>query len=155
MLGQWQTSLTSRQISLVSGRRDVDLARDSSRHANFSIGHFFAGPILAFAQTIHMSASFLSPIVAGLITQKSVSEGYYSILIQMVRLVESQMNIFTISLACVRESKISAAAVLWIWILVVFRVHLILKFANNTISIFGVHRFRQQNSIACGFRAQK
>ncbi|XP_012136621.1 sialin isoform X2 [Megachile rotundata] len=31
----------------------------------------FAGPILAFAQTIHMSASFLSPVVAGLLTQKS------------------------------------------------------------------------------------
>ncbi|XP_043785002.1 sialin-like isoform X3 [Apis laboriosa] len=31
----------------------------------------FAGPILAFAQTIHMSASFLSPIVAGLLTQES------------------------------------------------------------------------------------
>ncbi|XP_031842266.1 sialin isoform X1 [Nomia melanderi] len=31
----------------------------------------FAGPILAFAQTIHMTASFLSPIAAGLITQES------------------------------------------------------------------------------------
>ncbi|XP_076287777.1 sialin [Lasioglossum baleicum] len=31
----------------------------------------FAGPILAFAQTIHMSASFLSPIVAGLLTRHS------------------------------------------------------------------------------------
>ncbi|XP_017797234.1 PREDICTED: sialin-like [Habropoda laboriosa] len=31
----------------------------------------FAGPILAFAQTIHMSASFLSPVVAGLLTQES------------------------------------------------------------------------------------
>lgn len=31
----------------------------------------FAGPILAFAQTIHMTASFLSPIVAGLLTQNS------------------------------------------------------------------------------------
>ncbi|XP_033226298.1 sialin-like [Belonocnema kinseyi] len=31
----------------------------------------FAGPVLAFAQTIHMTASFLSPIAAGLITQDS------------------------------------------------------------------------------------
>ncbi|KAL0110191.1 hypothetical protein PUN28_013680 [Cardiocondyla obscurior] len=31
----------------------------------------FAGPVLAFAQTIHMTASFLSPIVAGLLTQES------------------------------------------------------------------------------------
>lgn len=31
----------------------------------------FAGPILAFAQTIHMTASFLSPAVAGLLTEKS------------------------------------------------------------------------------------
>lgn len=30
-----------------------------------------AGPILAFAQTIHMTASFLSPLVAGLITQEN------------------------------------------------------------------------------------
>ncbi|XP_034938553.1 sialin [Chelonus insularis] len=30
-----------------------------------------AGPVLAFAQTIHMTASFLSPIAAGLLTQKS------------------------------------------------------------------------------------
>ncbi|XP_063985289.1 sialin [Diachasmimorpha longicaudata] len=29
----------------------------------------FAGPVLAFAQTIHMTASFLSPIAAGVITQ--------------------------------------------------------------------------------------
>lgn len=34
------------------------------------------GPILAFAQTIHMSASFLSPIVAGLLTQESVSKNF-------------------------------------------------------------------------------
>lgn len=32
-----------------------------------------AGPVLAFAQTIHMTASFLSPIAAGLFTQESVS----------------------------------------------------------------------------------
>lgn len=31
----------------------------------------FAGPVLAFAQTIHMTASFLSPIAAGLLTQES------------------------------------------------------------------------------------
>ncbi|XP_012276355.1 sialin [Orussus abietinus] len=30
-----------------------------------------AGPVLAFAQTIHMTASFLSPIAAGLLTQES------------------------------------------------------------------------------------
>ncbi|OXU18224.1 hypothetical protein TSAR_015894 [Trichomalopsis sarcophagae] len=33
----------------------------------------FAGPVLAFAQTIHMTASFVSPIVAGLLTQESQS----------------------------------------------------------------------------------
>ncbi|KAK3919330.1 Vesicular glutamate transporter 2 [Frankliniella fusca] len=33
----------------------------------------FAGPILAFAQTIHMTASFISPLVAGFITQESQS----------------------------------------------------------------------------------
>lgn len=33
----------------------------------------FLGPVLAFAQTIHMTASFLSPIAAGLLTQESVS----------------------------------------------------------------------------------
>lgn len=33
------------------------------------IGPNFAGPILAFAQTIHMSASFLSPMVAGYFLQ--------------------------------------------------------------------------------------
>ncbi|XP_046435114.1 sialin [Neodiprion pinetum] len=32
-----------------------------------------AGPVLAFAQTIHMSASFLSPIVAGVMTKDSQS----------------------------------------------------------------------------------
>ena len=31
------------------------------------------GPVLAFAQTIHMTASFLSPIAAGLLTKESVS----------------------------------------------------------------------------------
>lgn len=39
---------------------------------------FLLGPILAFAQTIHMSASFLSPVVAGLLTQKSVSDSFIS-----------------------------------------------------------------------------
>ncbi|KAK6630480.1 hypothetical protein RUM43_014825 [Polyplax serrata] len=33
----------------------------------------FAGPVLAFAQTIHMSASFISPLVAGSILSKSES----------------------------------------------------------------------------------
>ncbi|XP_066598199.1 sialin-like [Prorops nasuta] len=32
-----------------------------------------AGPVLAFAQTIHMTASFLSPIAAGLLTENSQS----------------------------------------------------------------------------------
>lgn len=32
-----------------------------------------AGPVLAFAQTIHMTASFLSPIAAGLLTQDNQS----------------------------------------------------------------------------------
>ncbi|XP_014213178.1 sialin [Copidosoma floridanum] len=33
----------------------------------------FAGPVLAFAQTIHMTASFLSPLAAGWLTQESQS----------------------------------------------------------------------------------
>lgn len=33
----------------------------------------YAGPVLAFAQTIHMSASFISPLVAGSILSKGVS----------------------------------------------------------------------------------
>lgn len=33
-----------------------------------------AGPTLAFAQTIHMTASFLSPIAEGQLTQMSVSQ---------------------------------------------------------------------------------
>lgn len=33
----------------------------------------FAGPVLAFAQTIHMTASFLSPLVAGALTKGGVS----------------------------------------------------------------------------------
>jgi len=37
------------------------------------INVLFSGPVLAFAQTIHMTASFLSPIAAGLLTQESVS----------------------------------------------------------------------------------
>lgn len=32
-----------------------------------------AGPVLAFAQTIHMSASFISPLVAGFILSDGVS----------------------------------------------------------------------------------
>jgi hypothetical protein len=35
--------------------------------------YFDIGPILAFAQTIHMTASFLSPIAAGILLQESVS----------------------------------------------------------------------------------
>lgn len=47
-----------------------------------SRGSLLLGPILAFTQTIHMTASFLSPIVAGLLTQESVSKNsiiFYSI----------------------------------------------------------------------------
>lgn len=33
----------------------------------------FAGPVLAFAQTIHMTASFLSPLAAGYILSDQVS----------------------------------------------------------------------------------
>lgn len=33
----------------------------------------FAGPVLAFAQTIHMTASFLSPLAAGYLTKGGVS----------------------------------------------------------------------------------
>lgn len=33
----------------------------------------FAGPVLAFAQTIHMTASFLSPLAAGYILRDQVS----------------------------------------------------------------------------------
>lgn len=32
----------------------------------------FAGPVLAFAQTIHMTASFLSPLAAGYLTKDGV-----------------------------------------------------------------------------------
>lgn len=38
----------------------------------FILNFVFLGPVLAFAQTIHMTASFLSPIAAGLLTQNSV-----------------------------------------------------------------------------------
>lgn len=34
----------------------------------------FAGPVLAFAQTIHMTASFLSPLAAGYILNDQVSK---------------------------------------------------------------------------------
>ncbi|XP_039277937.1 sialin isoform X1 [Nilaparvata lugens] len=37
------------------------------------IGPNLAGPILAFAQTIHMTASFLSPLVAGIFLQENTS----------------------------------------------------------------------------------
>lgn len=37
----------------------------------------FAGHVLAFAQTIHMSASFLSPLAAAIILQDNVSEVYH------------------------------------------------------------------------------
>lgn len=33
----------------------------------------FAGPVLAFAQTIHMTASFLSPLAAGYILRDQVN----------------------------------------------------------------------------------
>lgn len=35
-----------------------------------------AGPVLAFCQTIHMSASFLSPLVSGIILQDGVSKNF-------------------------------------------------------------------------------
>lgn len=38
----------------------------------------FAGPVLAFAQTIHMTASFLSPLAAGHLTKDGVSWGINS-----------------------------------------------------------------------------
>ena len=38
----------------------------------------YAGPVLAFAQTVHMSASFISPLVAGSILSKGVSSKYFS-----------------------------------------------------------------------------
>ena len=40
------------------------------------------GPILAFAQTIHMTASFLSPAVAGLLIERSVSKYFLSFSLQ-------------------------------------------------------------------------
>lgn len=33
----------------------------------------FAGPVLAFAQTIHMTASFLSPLAAGYLLKDGVN----------------------------------------------------------------------------------
>lgn len=41
----------------------------------------FAGPVLAFAQTIHMTASFLSPLAAGYILSDHVSTTTISITI--------------------------------------------------------------------------
>lgn len=38
----------------------------------------FAGPVLAFAQTIHMTASFLSPLAAGYLTQDGVRNNIHS-----------------------------------------------------------------------------
>lgn len=48
--------------------------------------------MLAFAQTIHMTASFLSPITAGLLTQESVSVTFSSFIF-LYLLLESQNNI--------------------------------------------------------------
>lgn len=47
--------------------------------------------MLAFAQTIHMTASFLSPIAAGLLTQKSVSI-IFSSFIFIYHSLENQNN---------------------------------------------------------------
>ncbi|XP_014246638.1 sialin isoform X2 [Cimex lectularius] len=41
------------------------------------IGPNFAGPVLAFAQTIHMSASFISPLVAGYILKNDTTLGQW------------------------------------------------------------------------------
>ncbi|XP_073992750.1 major Facilitator Superfamily Transporter 17 [Rhodnius prolixus] len=41
------------------------------------IGPNFAGPILAFAQTIHMSASFVSPLVAGALLKDNTTLGQW------------------------------------------------------------------------------
>lgn len=54
----------------------------------------FSGPVLAFAQTIHMTASFLSPIAAGLLTQESVSVIFSSfIFLYPYLFLESQNNV--------------------------------------------------------------
>lgn len=47
----------------------------------------FAGPVLAFAQTIHMSASFLSPIVNGFLLQESPSLDQWSKVFQVTSAV--------------------------------------------------------------------
>lgn len=49
------------------------------------------GPVLAFAQTIHMTASFLSPIAAGFLTQNSVST---QILLPFIHQAYSHSKIF-------------------------------------------------------------
>lgn len=41
-----------------------------------------AGPVLAFAQTIHMTASFVSPVVSGFIVTDSVKK-FLSILVHV------------------------------------------------------------------------
>lgn len=46
-----------------------------------------AGPILAFAQTIHMSASFLSPIVAGFLLKDSQSLEQWRIVFAVTAIV--------------------------------------------------------------------
>jgi MFS family permease len=46
-----------------------------------------AGPILAFAQTIHMSASFLSPIVAGFILKENQSLEQWRIVFAVTAIV--------------------------------------------------------------------
>lgn len=56
----------------------------SNIRLGFSNLLFTVGPVLAFAQTIHMTASFLSPIAAGLLTQESVSIFYSFAYISLV-----------------------------------------------------------------------
>lgn len=53
-----------------------------------------AGPVLAFAQTIHMSASFLSPVVTGLIVQNEKSRDEW----RQVFWVSCMIAIFTYSM---------------------------------------------------------
>lgn len=72
------------------------------------ISILFLGPVLAFAQTIHMTASFLSPIAAGLLTQESVSVIFYSITF-LYRLLESQNNVmFSTAISRFVEKSICA-----------------------------------------------
>lgn len=53
---------------------------------------FSSGPVLAFAQTIHMTASFISPIVAGLLTQESVSAFSFNFIINYTFLYVKNEN---------------------------------------------------------------